>query len=93
MMTVITIVKPIRLVPALSRRMDCVQPEMSIFHDFVHLFHVDLPSEPVHLSLPGTGIWTDCRVDRNVYRLDRAEYCVYNPVPQTEMAGSQSCLG
>jgi hypothetical protein len=54
---------------------------------------VDLPSEPVHLSLPGTGIWTDRSVDRNVYRLDRAEYCVYNPVPQTEMAGSQSCLG
>ena len=57
-----------------------------IFHDFVHLFHVDLPSEPVHLSLPGTGIWTDRSVDRNVYRLDRAEYCVYNPVPQKKMA-------
>ena len=93
MMTVITIVKPIVWVPAFIPADGLRSRRCQIFYDFVHLFHVDLPSEPVHLSLPGTGIWTDRSVDRNVYRFDRAEYCVYNPVPQKKMAGSQSCLG
>lgn len=60
MMTVITIVKPIVWVPAFIppyglRAAGDVKFSMIL----VHLFHVDLPSEPVHLSLPGTGIWTD----------------------------------
>ena len=47
---------------------------------------MDIPGKSVYLPLPGAGIWTDCGVDWNVCRLDRAEHCLYDSVPQTEMA-------
>ena len=41
-------------------------------------FHVDFPREPVHLSLPGSGLWPHGSLDRHVHRLD-SQSCDFHP--------------
>lgn len=58
-----------------------------IFHDFVHLFHVDLPSEPVYLSLQSAGIWTNRGVDWNVYWIGPCGVIIFHDPDSTDRNG------
>ena len=61
-----------------------------ILYDYLLLHHVALPGKSLHLPLPCMGIWTNCRMDWYVQRLDASSNHIWNTVSFGKVAES-SC--